>query len=172
MDDNALSAMGRCGSYKMSAFGSNDLCSLSTQINRGLVCSDIATVTLQNRNKHSPVGRLAQKSDLWLLATGGVRARNRPRRRFLSATMQICSQRTCGELFLLCNARSTCISLVWNMCGSPGCSQRRYVAAASIFISFLPSKSTAPSHFKFTWWEAKRHHLWIQLHLPMKSGCG
>lgn len=84
MDDNALSAMGRCGSYKMSAFGSNDLCSLSTQINRGLVCSDIATVTLRNRNKHSPVGQLAQKLDLWLSAVGGVRARNRPRRRFFT----------------------------------------------------------------------------------------
>lgn len=83
MDDNALSAMGRCGSYKMSAFGSNDLCSLSTQINRGLVCSDIATVTLQNRNLALPRGP-AQKLDLWLLAVGGVRARNRPRRRFFT----------------------------------------------------------------------------------------
>lgn len=62
---------------------------------------------------------------------------------------------------LLCDAHSTCIMLIWNICCLLGYLQGCYVAAALIFMSFLPSKSTAPSHFKFMWWEGKHHHLCI-----------
>lgn len=66
---------------------------------------------------------------------------------------KIWSQQTRWELPLLCNAHSTCIDFIWNICPSLWCLQYFDIAVASILIAFLPSESTAQrlSHFKPMW---------------------